>query len=328
MAYLELEADIENALTGYIRDELNSNSFGVKFSLGFWYNDNPRGKMGEDTFKVVDGSPFEYEETDVVPMTIEQFDGNITALEGVFNAEYSIPLTFQVDIENEDHFQNVVSAINEIKNRNRAQLRRLPVTTNKTDGTTVDENFNMVIATNNLTPVGDFEPIKGKRWIFSQLTFFFDISKDILYGNHAVYKLAGYDPVTETETTDRIRLYPINPAFDRTNSRESFQNFTKTQTESVISQSEYSIGITIFMEDKDIFRQLLQYIINIQKMRTEFKLVIEFHGSSYDGQNPDDFTPIATFEEPVLISNARVNTTIGEPMFLTMELSKALVKKN
>lgn len=328
MGYLELEADIENALTDFIRDALNANSFGVRFSLGFWFNDNERGEMGKETIKVDNDNPFDYKETDTVPMTIEQFDGNITALEGVFNAEYSIPLTFQVDIENEEHFDNVTSAINEVKNKHRAQLRVLPVTTTKTDGSKVDENFNMVMTTDNLTPVGDVEPIQGKRWAFAQLTFFFDISKDILYGNHAIYKLSAYDPVTETETTDKIRLYPINPEFERTNSRESFQNFSKTQTESVISQSEYSIGITVFMEDKEIFRQLLQYIINIQKMRTEFKLTIEFHGSSYDGQNPDNFTPIATFEEPVIISNSKVNTTIGEPMFLTMEFSKALVKKN
>jgi len=61
MALVPLQTDIEKALTDFIRSEINNNSKGINFSLGFWVNTTDReGKNVE--FLQAENNPYQVEE--------------------------------------------------------------------------------------------------------------------------------------------------------------------------------------------------------------------------------------------------------------------------
>ena len=172
---VNIKSNIERTIYDYLKKEFNDNSFDIHFEMGFWvqYN-NPELTKRID----VEGQPYLKKDQQITPMAIEAFDGDILALEGLFNAEYTIPLSFEIVWDDKEYANRVISAIEEVKNRHRGQIRRLSVDT----GEEV-EQFTATVTTGNLSPFGDVEPIRGREHVFASINFFFDISKDILYGN-------------------------------------------------------------------------------------------------------------------------------------------------
>ena len=173
---VSIKANIEETLYKYIKQEFNDNSFDVDFEMGFWsqYHDTEQTKRIS-----VEGSQYLKKDKQFTPMAIEVFDGDILAIEGMFNAEYTIPLSFEVAWDDKEYADRVINAIEEVKNRHRGQIRRLNVPIDEE----TNEEFTMVVTANNLTPVGNVSVRAGREYLFASLNFYFDISKDIIYGN-------------------------------------------------------------------------------------------------------------------------------------------------
>ena len=178
---VNIKSNIERTLYEYLKKEFNDNSFGIHFEMGFWvqYNTPDLTKRIE-----VEDNPYLKKDQVITPMAIEVFDGDILALEGMFNAEYTIPLSFEIVWDDPVYADNVINAIEEVKNRHRGQIRRLNVTVGEES-----ELFTATVTTGNLSPVGDVEPIRGREHVFASINFYFDISKDILYGNQVRFYL-------------------------------------------------------------------------------------------------------------------------------------------
>ena len=173
---VNIKSNIERTLYEYIKSEFNDNSFGVDFELGFWaqYHNPEQTKRIE-----VEGSEYLKKDKRFVPMAIEIFDGDILAIEGIFNAEYTLPISFEIFWDDKEFADKAINAIEEVKNRQRGQIRRLSVEIDEE----TEEDFTMVVTANNLTPVGDIQVRMGEEYIFAEMNIYFDISKDVLYGN-------------------------------------------------------------------------------------------------------------------------------------------------
>lgn len=183
-----LKHDMEQEITRYIRDELNKNSLDIIFELGFWasYTED-----GENLTKIQVDDVYS-KEVRVVPLTIEIYDGEILPIEGLINLTYTTPLTFQIYSEDKEFMIDVINSINDFKNKHKNKLHRFEFNTENGK-----EYLTATIATDNLTPYGNMDIQMGKDYIFGTLNVFFDISKDISYGN----QVEVYLKVPDYETT-------------------------------------------------------------------------------------------------------------------------------
>lgn len=316
---IKIEADLEKAITDYIREELNDNSYGIEFHLGFWYqNENKEEEIRVDK----EGSPFK-ESKQYVPCVIEVFDGNILGLEGIFNVEYTVPITFQIRIDDDEEksgtfFETVVRAINEVKNKNRGQLKRLKVEYQDAQNETKNELFTTATTTQNLTPVGELELIRGENYVFGQMEWNFDISKDVIYGNqvHIFLKPLGGEDGVEIEIPSQ-RIYPLEPGMDRDNTPESIQNFGVSQAFTIMQESEYSMSFGIIMKDDDLHWHLLKEHVNKVNLQELYEIKLKFFG--FDG---DIMTEKFEFTDTVIILNSMLFFSIGEEMSMSLSFKR------
>ena len=223
---LTINNDIELAITEYLKDELNKNSFGVTFDMGFWFNkDQSRGK--NELYIKTEGKTLP-EAKRVVPMVIEAFDGEILPIEGLFNVEYTVPLTFQININDKKLFMDTINAINEFKNKHRGKLKRFELPYIDKDGKEQVEMMTSAISTDNLTPVGDIDIQKGEQYSFGSLNIHFDFSKDISYGNqvHIYLKVPDFEVKyvwEEIEAPKNIIGLPVSPVNTNINNIAVFE---------------------------------------------------------------------------------------------------------
>ena len=317
MALIPLQTDIEKALTDFIRSEINNNSKGINFSLGFWVNTTDReGKNVE--FLQAENNPYQVEEKFIVPMAIDSYAGNITNIEGLFNADYTLPLVFQINVDDPEHFSNSIDAINEFKNNLRGQIKRITVEHNGTS-----EIFTAVTSTDNLTPQGNLAIMMGETYAFASLTISFDLSKNINYGNQVWIYLSEWDEETgETLPNGNIndfkRIFALSPSFNRVNSPEAFQNFNGKDVVHIIKDTEYSFGMQMFVQDDDLHWNLLQDVINHEVLNKPYLLLLDF--KYYDENNV--LQTKFKFEEPVVILSAEPSFSIGEPQYLDIAFAK------
>ena len=317
MALIPLQTDIEKALTDFIRSEINSNSYGINFSLGFWVNTTDREGKNVEMIEVPN-IPYATEEGLIVPMAIDAYSGNITNLEGIFNADYTIPLSFQINVEDEDHFENTINAINEFKNNLRGQIKRLSVSHNN-----VTEVFTAVTATDNLTPEGNLTIMMGDTYAFASLNLAFDISKDINYGNQVWVYLSEFDETTgqtlpNGNFTDFQRIFALSPSFNRSNTPEAFQNFESKDVVHIIRETSYTFSLQMFVKDDDFHWNLLENVINQSILNKPYKLRLEFKNFNQSNELVNKFV----FEEPVVIIDAEPSFSIGEPQSLELSFGK------
>ena len=317
MALIPLQTDIEKALTDFIRSEINSNSYGINFSLGFWVNTTDREGKNVEMIEVPN-IPYATEEGLIVPMAIDGYSGNITNLEGIFNADYTIPLSFQINVEDEDHFENTINAINEFKNSLRGQIKRLSVSHNN-----VTEVFTAVTATDNLTPEGNLTIMMGDTYAFASLNLAFDISKDINYGNQVWVYLSEFDETTgetlpNNDFTDFQRIFALSPSFNRSNTPEAFQNFESKDVVHIIRETSYTFSLQMFVKDDDFHWSLLENVVNQSILNKPYKLRLEFKNFNQSNQLVNKFV----FEEPVVIIDAEPSFSIGEPQSLELSFGK------
>lgn len=320
MALIPLQTDIEKALTDFIRSEINANNYGINFSLGFWANTTDREGKNVEMIEVVD-VPYATEEILIVPMAIDAYSGNITNLEGIFNADYTIPLSFQINIEDEEHFNNTINAINEFKNNLRGQIKRLSVSHNN-----ITEVFTTVTSTDNLTPEGNLTVMMGDTYAFASLSLAFDISKDINYGNQVWVYLSEFDEqsnetLPDNNFTDFQRIFALAPTFNRSNTPEAFQNFESKDVAHIIRETSYTFSMNLFVKDDDFHWSLLENVVNQTILNKPYKLRLEFKNFNSSNQLVNKFV----FEEPVVIIDAEPSFSIGEPQSLEISFAKYFI---
>ena len=259
----------------------------------------------------VEDVPFGLEKSRIVPMTIEAYDGRITALEGIFNAEYMVPLTFQINIDDPDFLNDTINALNEFKNSLRGQMFRLPVETS-----TQTEHFTIVTTTDNVTPRGNLSIMMGDNYAFATLNVSFDISKDLSYGNQVHIYLAEYDVSTQT-ISNKVRAYPINPMVTRTNNPESFQNFNSPQVVNLIKDSEYVFTSSLFVKEDDLHFSLLEDVVKKPLLNKPYYLKMEF--KRWNGM---ELTNAIVLEDLVTVVSGTASFSIGENIFMEIALAK------
>ncbi len=308
-----IESDIERLLTDYIREELNDNSFDVIFDLGFWVRVNVDGTH---VMQIKPEGFYHGTDKQVVPVVIEDYDGQILALEGLFNAEYTLPLTFQVPIEDQELMINTINAINEVKNRNRQQLRRFRLDTR----TEQIEYFTAVVTTNNLTPIGDSDIQMGKDYVYSNINFFFDISKDVLYGNQFEVYMTEED---EPDEADWVRLQVLAPSFVRENTPETIQTFDTQQAVTILQESEYTFSFGLIMLDNDLHWGILEDIFTKSNLQNPRKIKIIF--KYFDGL---ELKTKFTFEDDVVMLVNQCEFAIGEEASAVLVFKKFLVEES
>ena len=323
MALIPLQTDIEKALTDFIRSEINNNSYGINFSLGFWINTTDREGKNVEIIEVPN-TPYATETSLIVPMSIDGYSGNITNLEGIFNADYTIPLSFQINVENDDHFENTINAINEFKNNLRGQIKRLSVSHNN-----VTEVFTAVTATDNLTPEGNLSIMMGETYAFASLNVAFDISKDINYGNQVWVYLSEFDEeanetLPNNNFTDFNRIFALAPTFNRSNTPEAFQNFESKDVTHIIRETSYTFSMNLFVKDDDFHWSLLENVVNQTILNKPYKLRLEFKNFNQSNQLVNKFV----FEEPVVIIDAEPSFSIGEPQSIELSFGKYFVAED
>ena len=321
MALIPLQTDIERALTDFIRSEINNNSYDIKFSLGYWTNTTDREGQNVEIIEV-EGSKYETEEVRIVPMSIESYVGNITNIEGLLNADYTIPLTFQIYVDDQDHFDDAINAINEFKNNLRGQIKRLEVSHNN-----VTETFTAVTSTDNLTPQGNLSIMMGQTYAFAGLNISFDISKDINYGNQVWIYLAEYDDTTgetlpDNLPTDYNRIFALAPSFNRTNNPEAFQNFNTSDVVHIVKDTEYTFAMQMFIKDDDFHWGLLEEVINKNSLNKPYLLKLDFKNYNINNELVTKFS----FTDPVIILDATPSFSIGEPQYLEVAFGKYLTE--
>lgn len=306
---LKIEADIERALTDFIREKLNSNTYNILFSLGFWVNSNDRDSNAR-TEIVVEGNKYELKTKKFVPMTIEGYDGNITALEGIFNAEYMVPLTFQINTECPVFMNDVINALNEFKNSLRGQIFRIPI---NVEGE--PQYFSIVTSTDNVTPVGGLDVMSGENYAYAMLGVSFDISKDLSYGNQVEIYIGEID--SNKKVNHFSRVYPINPELERSNTPETFQNFNAGQVRNVIKETDFVFGGAFFVKEDDIHYSLLEDVVKKSKLNKPYLLNIKFN--RFKGV---ELETAFELKETVVIIAGSASFTVGENIFMEIGFAK------
>ena len=308
-----VDTDIEKVLSEYVLEEMNDNSQGITFDLGYLYN---FGSNKGEGYRVISQEPSSYVEftKDVVPFTIEVYDGDILAIEGLFNAEYTLPLTFQVEIKNRKYVERIKRALEEVKNRNRSRLVRRSI---ELEGGET-EYFTFVTTTSNITPVGDLEIQMGRRYIFLNVNYNFDISKNIVYGN----QIKTYLKFPEDE--EYMRVYPISPEFYRENTPETMQTFGTNQAFTIIQESQYTQVLALIMQEDDFHWETLEKIFimkhnNEEDLQFDLDLKLEFY-RFIDADMIKKFE----FEDTVSVTNSDASFSLGEEVALMLVLTKRL----
>jgi hypothetical protein len=342
-----LKYDVEKALTDFIREELNNNGYEIPFILGFWYevDEYEAGNVGGSYTKYI-RTEDSYETTlkKHVPCVIESYDGDILALEGVFNAEYSIPLTFQISLDEGDEFVlNTQNSINELKDRLRGKVKSILAF----DSEGNEGRLIITTSTNNLTPVGDIEQQSGDRYVFATITLYFDVALDIIYGNQTKFYMF---PVLDNLTTEPlsakrgdvvlvnnnykeydgtswinkgtsipyVRLSVLSPQQTRGDAGTAFQAYGKTDTISVADTSSFSYGFSVVRQDTFLHWFITKDRILKQKLNQKYHLKIDFTRFDEEGEEELMFS----FEELVRVSTSDFSFDIGEPQTMTISLVK------
>ncbi len=316
--FVNIDADIERALTNFIRDKLNNNSFGITFDLGFW-TASEKEDGSHSQFIDIEDNPYATEEGKYVPMTIESYDGNIIPIEGFFNVDYTLPITFQIEVDDPELMDNAISAINEFKNNLRGQLFSLNVDVQES-GT--KERFNMVTSTDNLTPVGDLEVTRSKRYAYATINLDFDISKDINYGNQVEIYLAEVDLEAQAIKEEETRIYALNPNFNRSTTTESFQNFGSNEIFNIVRESSYEMDGIMLVGDKDIHWNLVEHAVKKRELNKPYLLKMNFN--RYD-EEEGKWKPKFTFYDIVILTDANYSFSIGEIQYIEFVFEKRLI---
>jgi len=319
----KIEADIEKALTDFVREKINDNSFDVDFKLGFWATAEITTANGE-TFQeiAVPGHPYKTKRKNYVPIAIEGYDGNILNIKGIFNIDYTLPLTFQIMLDEDDEttytfFDDVINAINEFKNNLRGMVWKLEVETE--NGT---QSFNMVTGTDNLTPTDDIEIMAGKKYVRGSINLHFDISKDILYGNMVHMYMSEFDENIGGLSTDPERVYPLAPSFSRENEPESWQNFNTRESQHSFKTTSFDHGAIIFVEDKDLHWTLMQDVTEKEELNKRYVLSLIFHRFNDEGK----LEPKFYHQDVVGIGTGDLSYSIGEPISLEFAMLKMMTE--
>lgn len=314
----ELKTNIEKALTDFLREKLNENTFDIQFAFGFWvYKDETFGDYTEETIEPEGHIDYE-ENRNIVPCAIEYYNGDILALEGIFDAEYSLPMSFQINSDEQYYIIQATNAIDEVKNKLRGQVFQIDVPYTDEDDNEQTETFTMVTQTSNLTPMGNTQTQKGTTYSFGSITFDFTISKTAVFGNQfQVYMREHGYPEDSSEPRDYVRLYPLDPTSTRENTLEPFQSFGTNETSHEVQESSYSNSITMIVENKDLHFTLLKDIMKKDFLSRRFDIKIDVF------RHLDDEEPDFTFEDVIVLSTGEAVYSIGEEAVITFGYVKA-----
>jgi hypothetical protein len=308
----QINFDVERAITEFIGEKLNDNTYKVPFVLGFWHemDEYEAGNVGGSFTKEIRLSDsYETKLEKYVPCVIESYDGDILAIDDVFNATYTIPMTFQISItHSEDLLIETASAINDMKNSFRGNIYRVNA------GTTEEPMwFTMTLATNALTPTGDIEFQGGERYVFASLNIDIDLSTNLVYGNQVEFYLTDK---ANPQTADWVRIKPLNPTTSFGLSLDKLQNFGESENFAFAQEKGVVNTFSSFFKDTDLFWGIVETAEKgVMNKVYQYKKVYKAYSGS---------TLSTKFEvvRKAIIPTAVINWGIGEPSSLVFTLMK------
>ncbi len=307
----KIKSNIEKTITDYLSEELNKNSEGIYFDTGFWYSTTDRDSQNKKVITTDDG--FQYEQEQIVPFVIESYDGDIVGLEGIFSVEYDVPITFQIAVSDPDFFGKAVEAIDEVKNNNRGQMRRWSISLEDTEGNDITEYFTALINTDNLTPAGDIELQKGRRYVFGQINYSFTITHDISVGNQVHIEMK------EKGDEEYVRIYPLEPNTSRQNTMEEIFTFGSQDAKHKVQETSYGKSYALIVEEKDLHWSILEDIVKKNKLNKDFTIKETFHRF-----NGDKLEKEFSYERDVKIKEGQAFYGIGEEMAVVFTVVESI----